>query len=166
MPARAIRLGILLAALAGMAACYSPYEPDCGFVCGAGGVCPDDYTCNPADNLCHLDGTSPNKVCSNAPLPFDVESAASISNVAISVTFTGVPNVAQAQDLSNYSIPGLTLSGSMVAGSTITIGTSSQAAMTYTVTVSVYVIAACEEVPMVIVPPISIEALSVRPGTE
>jgi len=135
MPARAIHLGILLAGLI-LAGCYSPYEPDCGFVCGSGGTCPDDYTCNSADNLCHLNGTSPNKVCSNAPLPFDVESATSLSNIAISVTFTGVPNVAQAQDLSNYSVPGLTLSGSMLAGSTITIGTSSQAAMTYTVTVS------------------------------
>jgi hypothetical protein len=130
MVARAIRLGILLVAAS---ACYSPYEPDCGFVCGTGGVCPDDYTCNSADNVCHLTGTSANKQCSNAPVEFDVASAMAVSNVAISITFTGVPNAAQAQDLSNYTIPGLALAGgSMLAGSTITIGTASQAAIMYT----------------------------------
>jgi hypothetical protein len=134
MASRAIRLGILLAAA--LSACYSPYEPDCGFVCGSDGACPDNYTCA-ADRVCHLNGTSPTKTCSEAPLEFDIASAMSTSNVAISITFTGVPNAAQAQDLSNYDIPGLTLGGgSMLAGSTITIGTASQSAMTYTVTVS------------------------------
>jgi hypothetical protein len=133
MPARAIRLGILLGAL--VSGCYSPYEPDCGFVCGSDGSCPADYTCA-ADRVCHLNGSSPNKTCTEAPLEFDILSAMSVSNVAISITFTGVPNAAQAQDLGNYSVPGLTLSSSNVAGSTITIGTTSQSAMTYTVTVS------------------------------
>jgi hypothetical protein len=136
MPARAIRLGILLAGHLILTACYSPYEPDCGFVCGSGGTCPDDYTCNSADNLCHLNGSSPSMTCANAPLAFDVQSAASASNVAITVTFDGVPNPAQAQDLSNYSVPGLTLSGSTDMGGSITIGTSSQAAMSYSLTVT------------------------------
>ncbi|MBL9016908.1 MAG: Ig-like domain-containing protein, partial [Myxococcales bacterium] len=40
-------------------ACYDVPQPVCGFVCGAGGACPDDYTCNPADNRCHLNGSPP-----------------------------------------------------------------------------------------------------------
>lgn len=137
MPARAIRLGILLAGHLILAACYTPYEPACGFVCGSGGTCPDDYTCNTNDSVCHLNGTSPATVCSNAPAPFDVSGAMSVSNVAIAITFDGVPNPAQAQNLANYSIPQLALAGSsMLAGDTITIGTASQAQTTYTVTVT------------------------------
>ena len=130
----AVRLGILLAV--GVSACYSPYQPDCGFICGADGACPEDYTCG-ADRVCHLNGTSPNKVCSQAPLEFDLSSAMSVRTDALSITFSGVPNPAEAQTLANYDIPGLVLAGnSMLAGSTITIGTSAQAAMTYTVTIS------------------------------
>jgi len=130
----AVRLGILLAL--GVSGCYSPYQPDCGFICGTDGACPEDYTCG-ADRVCHLNGTSPNKVCSQAPLEFDVSSAMALRTDAISITFSGVPNPALAQDLMNYDIPGLTLAGnSTLAGSTITIGTSAQASMTYTVTVS------------------------------
>jgi hypothetical protein len=130
----AVRLGILLAVA--VSGCYSPYQPDCGFICGADGACPADYTCA-ADRVCHRNGTSPNTVCSQAPLEFDVSSAMALRTDAVSITFSGVPNPAEAQALANYDIPGLTLAGnSMLAGSMITIGTSAQAAMTYTVTVT------------------------------
>lgn len=43
--------------------CYEVPKPDCGFVCGAGGACPADYTCNAADNRCHYIGASPSLVC-------------------------------------------------------------------------------------------------------
>lgn len=45
-----------------VAACYSPPQPDCGFVCGPGGACPANYHCA-ADNVCHLDGTPANLAC-------------------------------------------------------------------------------------------------------
>ena len=45
-----------------VAACYSPPQPDCGFVCGPGGACPANYHCA-ADNVCHLDGTPANLSC-------------------------------------------------------------------------------------------------------
>jgi hypothetical protein len=69
--------------------------------------------------------------------PFDVASAASAGSVSMTVTFDFPPNVAQATTLGNYSVPGLTLSGTpTLAGNTVTIATSTQSATTYTVTVS------------------------------
>jgi hypothetical protein len=35
----------------GLTACYQAPQPECGFYCGAGGACPEDYTCT-ADNRC------------------------------------------------------------------------------------------------------------------
>jgi len=62
----------------GLTACYEPPQPACGFYCGAGGTCPEDYTCT-ADNRCRLIGASdtcepdagvpPNE--SIAPMPTD-----------------------------------------------------------------------------------------------
>lgn len=64
----------LLVALAGAiaAACYEVPRPDCGFVCGPGGACPDGYRCA-SDMRCHREGASPSLVCASpdAPLPVD-----------------------------------------------------------------------------------------------
>jgi hypothetical protein len=52
----------LVAGLSVTPGCYDVPQPVCGFFCGSGGACPDDYTCNPADNRCHLNGSAP-QVC-------------------------------------------------------------------------------------------------------
>ncbi|MGE5183173.1 MAG: hypothetical protein ACM31C_13980 [Acidobacteriota bacterium] len=118
-----------------LVACYSPYQPVCGFVCGTGGTCPPDYGCA-SDNLCHLNGHA-NATCKDVPLEFDVASATAVSSVAVAITFSGVPNPQEAQDSASYDIPGLVLTGqSTVQGSTVTLATSAQSAMTYTVTVA------------------------------
>ena len=49
---------VLVAVIVAPAGCYSEPRPACGFVCGEGASCPGGYTCNAADNRCHLDGTS------------------------------------------------------------------------------------------------------------
>jgi hypothetical protein len=68
---------------------------------------------------------------------FNVASAASTSRFAMTVTFDAPPNVVEATTLANYSVPGLTLSGTpSLTGNTVTITTSAQATTTYTVTVS------------------------------
>jgi plastocyanin len=56
-----------LALLALIAACYSPPKPDCGFLCGPQGACPQGYTCG-ADNVCKRNGTPDSLVC---PPPVD-----------------------------------------------------------------------------------------------
>lgn len=45
-----------------ISACYSPREPDCGFFCGPGGACPDDYFCA-NDGRCHREGTPDTLIC-------------------------------------------------------------------------------------------------------
>ncbi len=68
---------------------------------------------------------------------FNVASAASTGNTSMTVTFDAPPNTAQATNLGNYSVPGLTLSGTAtLSGNTVTLTTSSQAATSYTVTVT------------------------------
>ena len=67
---------------------------------------------------------------------FDVLSAQSISAVGVSVTFSERPNATQATTLSNYAIPGLTLSSPTLTGNTVTLSTTGQLANAYTVTVS------------------------------
>jgi len=52
----------LTAAFAFGISCYEIPSPDCGFVCGAGGLCPDNYTCA-TDNICHRDGTPAGTSC-------------------------------------------------------------------------------------------------------
>jgi hypothetical protein len=49
--------------LCGLSGCYSPPKPRCGFICGADGACPKDYTCSELDNRCHLDGTALDDMC-------------------------------------------------------------------------------------------------------
>jgi len=41
----------------GLTACYEPPQPDCGFYCGAGGSCPENYTCT-SDNRCRRNGAT------------------------------------------------------------------------------------------------------------
>jgi hypothetical protein len=68
---------------------------------------------------------------------FNVTGAASVGSTTMSVMYDAAPNAAQATTLTNYSVPGLTLSGTpTLSGNTVTITTTAQAAMTYTVTVS------------------------------
>ena len=45
-----------------VSACYQLPEPDCGFLCGTGGTCPDHYTCA-SDHHCHKIGTPDTLVC-------------------------------------------------------------------------------------------------------
>lgn len=52
-----------LAIAATAAGCYDVPRPACGFVCGPAGECPSGYTCNSADDRCHLDGSPPSMVC-------------------------------------------------------------------------------------------------------
>jgi hypothetical protein len=115
-----------------LAACYSPYEPECGFVCGTGGACPADYTCG-SDNICRRNGST--AMCSTAPVEFDVQSAMATSSHEVQVVFTGPPNSTEAGSPASYSISGLTVTAATVSASTVTLETSPQAAMTYTVTV-------------------------------
>jgi hypothetical protein len=69
-------LGRILAICLGLtSACYSPPQPDCGFVCKRGGECPSDYFCAP-DGICHRNGTSPTAPCAidarvDSPRPID-----------------------------------------------------------------------------------------------
>jgi hypothetical protein len=64
MPGRLIGF---LACLGAAAGCYSPPEPDCGFVCGPGGACPADYTCA-SDHHCHRDGAAASLTCGTPPV--------------------------------------------------------------------------------------------------
>jgi hypothetical protein len=48
---RALALGLALL----WAGCYSTPTPDCAFLCGAGGSCPDEYFCA-SDGVCKRDG--------------------------------------------------------------------------------------------------------------
>lgn len=69
---------------------------------------------------------------------FNVSSAASTSNISMTVTFDAPPNTAQATNLQSYNVPGLALSGTpTLAGNTVTIATAAQSGgQTYNVTVS------------------------------
>src|SRR6266480_512019 len=67
---------------------------------------------------------------------FNVTSAASTGNTSVTVTFSQPPNPAEAVNLANYTVPGLALSGPALSGTDVTFTTSSQAAISYTVTVT------------------------------
>jgi hypothetical protein len=76
-----VSLGVaiaLLGALAGaiVVACYDVPRPDCGFLCGPGGACPDDYTCA-VNHRCRRIGAPAALVCPNpdADLPDDQDAA-------------------------------------------------------------------------------------------
>ncbi|MDQ3337094.1 MAG: lamin tail domain-containing protein [Myxococcota bacterium] len=69
--------------------------------------------------------------------PFNVADAVSVTSTSITVTFDAPPNAAQAAMLSNYSVPGLTLTGTpMVSGNLVTLTTAPQTAASYALTVS------------------------------
>ncbi len=68
---------------------------------------------------------------------FDVSGATSPSSISLAVSFDAAPDSTQATTLANYTVAGLTLSGTPVlAGSTVTLATSGQSAATYTITVA------------------------------
>jgi cysteine-rich repeat protein len=67
---------------------------------------------------------------------FDVESARSTSVTAMSVTFDAAPDPTLAKKLANYSVQGLTLSAPTLAGNTVTFTTTTQSAVTYTISVA------------------------------
>jgi trimeric autotransporter adhesin len=69
-------------------------------------------------------------------IPFNVFSAASTSSTTVTVTFDATPTTAQATDLANYDIPGLTINTATLLGNTVTLTTSAQSATSYMVTVS------------------------------
>jgi len=60
----------LVAAIALGLSCYSVPEPDCGFVCGAGGACPEDYLCG-SDSICRRIGAPMSTVCMLDAGPID-----------------------------------------------------------------------------------------------
>ncbi len=68
--------------------------------------------------------------------PFDVQSATSVSNVSMTVTFDAAPDPVAAVDVTHYSVPGLTLSSPVLSGNTVTLTTTAQAVQPYTVTVT------------------------------
>jgi hypothetical protein len=75
-----VALGATLAlggALAGaiIPGCYEIPRPACGFLCGPGGACPDQYSCA-ADMYCHRNGTAPDLVCAHADAALPVDATA------------------------------------------------------------------------------------------
>ena len=72
----------------------------------------------------------------NGRLPFNVASAASTSSTSMTLTFDAAPVTALANDVSNYSVPGLTLGSAALVGNTVTLTTSPQSNTTFTATVS------------------------------
>ncbi len=68
---------------------------------------------------------------------FDLAGAVSTGNRQLAITFNAAPSPSQAIVLANYSVAGLTLTGApTLAGNTVTIATTPQQAMTYTVAVA------------------------------
>jgi hypothetical protein len=61
---RTILLASTLAILA--AGCFSKPKPECAFLCGEGGACPDDYRCAP-DGWCKLDSVADTFDCGELP---------------------------------------------------------------------------------------------------
>jgi hypothetical protein len=53
-----------------LAGCYSPPEPECGFVCGPHNACPADYFCAD-DRHCHKYGTLSSLVCGTPDAALD-----------------------------------------------------------------------------------------------
>jgi hypothetical protein len=60
----------LVGAFALAFSCYTVPEPDCGFVCGAGSACPDDYMCG-SDTICHRIGAPAGTVCTSDAVQLD-----------------------------------------------------------------------------------------------
>ena len=79
---------LTLLAMLSLAACYSPNTPDCSFLCGPAGSCPDQYECR-ADGYCHHNG-SPDAACPFAPL--DGSTAADASSDGAMPDLTAQPD--------------------------------------------------------------------------
>lgn len=67
---------------------------------------------------------------------FGIEAAAAVTAKSVTVTFDAPPNAAEATTAANYEIPGLTVSAPTLAGNVVTLTTTAQDAIAYTVTVS------------------------------
>lgn len=81
-----------LSAIVALAGCYSPPQPDCGFICGPGGACPASYTCA-SDHHCQRDG-APTLDCGPAPidaLMIDAPTPPKITFMAPMPGDTGIP---------------------------------------------------------------------------
>ncbi len=50
----ALRLALLLLAVARLTACFNPSQPGCAFSCAGDGICPSGYSCG-TDLICHRD---------------------------------------------------------------------------------------------------------------
>ena len=48
----ALRLALLLLAVARLTACFNPAQPGCAFSCASDGICPSGYSCG-SDLICH-----------------------------------------------------------------------------------------------------------------
>ena len=57
---------ILAVCLVMMSGCYSTPQPDCGFVCGPLGECPEGYQCA-SDQRCHRVGAPASLMCESPP---------------------------------------------------------------------------------------------------
>lgn len=68
--------------------------------------------------------------------PFNVASASSVNSGTITVTFDSTPTPAEATDVANYSVPGLTLADPVLSGNKVTLVTSAQSATSYTISVT------------------------------
>ncbi len=99
----------LLLALAGaiVVACYDVPRPDCGFLCGPGGACPDGYTC--ADNhRCRRIGAPTTLVCPNpdADIPDDHDAAVDAVDAVPEAEPDGPPDAVQdAPDVPPDALP-------------------------------------------------------------
>jgi hypothetical protein len=50
----AVRLALLLLAVARLTACFNPAQPGCAFSCAGDHLCPSGYSCG-SDLICHRD---------------------------------------------------------------------------------------------------------------
>jgi hypothetical protein len=103
--------------------CQTP--SDCGssyaFACTSGGCLIHDCE---ADTECGAGLTCPDGYCAPS---FNVASAMSTSKTSLSVTFDAPPEMFSATTLSNYTVTGLSLSGTpTLSGMTVSLATASQ----------------------------------------
>jgi hypothetical protein len=89
-------VGLVVAIAVGIS-CFATPEPNCGFVCGSGGSCPDDYTCA-SDSICHRLGSPASTVCAGDG---GVADAAIISpNVTATTPTNGATGVSRTAPIS------------------------------------------------------------------
>jgi hypothetical protein len=68
--------------------------------------------------------------------PFNVASASSVNSGTMTVTFDATPTPAEATNVANYSVPGLTLADPVLSGNKVTLVTSAQSSTSYTISVT------------------------------